>query len=65
MVPTGKNTSSYRDPATLLEVYFPPEAQVGQGLWKPGISLTAYRRVGSFFPLVLSAHSAATRWVCH
>ena len=57
LCPTGKNTSSYRDPATLLEVYFPPEAQVGQGLWKPGVSLTAYRRHGRFYPLALASYT--------
>jgi hypothetical protein len=49
-VPSGKSTSHYVDAAG-RRIYFPPEAQLGGGLWKPGLSLAFYHRVGPLVPI--------------
>jgi hypothetical protein len=55
--PTGKSTFSYADPATGTKVYYPPEAQLGSGIWRPGLSCTVYRRFGMFYPVGMMSYS--------
>lgn len=58
LAPTGRADFSYEDDLLPgVERYFPPEAQLGQGAWKPGLSLTAFRRFGSVVPLGLASYT--------
>jgi hypothetical protein len=48
--PTGLTDLYYEDPAG-NRVDFPQDSQLGSGIWKPGVSLGAFRRVGPFYPV--------------
>jgi hypothetical protein len=49
--PTGISGLHYEDSTTGRRVYFPPEAQLGSGTWRPGVSISLYNRFGPLVPL--------------
>jgi hypothetical protein len=57
-LPTGSSALWYED-ASGARVYFPAEAQIGMGLWKPSLSLTLYRGFGPVFPLFVASYAYA------
>jgi hypothetical protein len=56
-LPTGKCNHYYLDPLTSDRVYFPLEAQIGRGIFRPEFSVSLYRGFGAFFPLVYTSYS--------
>lgn len=57
-MPTGSSALWYEG-ADGSRVYFPPDAQLGTGLWKPGISVTLFRGFGPVFPLFAASYTYA------
>jgi hypothetical protein len=57
VLPTGLSTLHYEETGTGRRVYFPPQAQLGAGIWRPRVSCTALHRFEPLHVFALAGYS--------